>query len=873
MQIRYYVAVSTAAMTIASFSQAAFAQSTGSIEVEEDAIVVTGTRTSKGVDGFVAPDATKARAVLTQEIIERQAAGQSILNTINLIPGVNFTNSDAYGSSGGNIRIRGFDGNRISLTFDGFPLNDSGNYAIFSNQQLDPELIEQVNVNLGTTDVDSPTASAAGGTVNYRTITGGSDLGAELSASFGEENYRRVFGRLNFGEFTSFRTKGWVSASTARNDKFKGPGEIYKQQFNGRIYQPIGDNGDFVSIAGHYNQNRNNFYRNPAVNDLRTLFTSTVIPGATTVSSANPIDLGVLTSTQKDSLFNFENDEACVRPVPGPGRQIEASSSTSTTATCTNFFGVRINPSNTGNVRFNSKFTLTDNLIFTADASWQYVLANGGGISVLDENSAIARGSSSLPGVDYNGDGDVVDRVAFYTPNNTNTRRYTAIMSLIWDIAPEHRVRLAYTHDRANHVQTGDWGYLNSLGQPENVFGGRNGRPVLAADGFQLQQRDRRSVASLNQVAAQYIGKFFDERLRVEIGVRAPFFKRSLNNLCYTQTGNGFATCTSQPVGTTPVPGTPVSANGPIYIVPANFAGPFPTPNNNAVFAPFRAEYKFDKFLPNVGLKYKITDDLSLFASYAKGFSAPRTDNLYRAPSVTVTPETTDAFDLGLSFSSSKIQAQLTGWYIGYQNRIVTSFDQAQGISVDRNVGKVKSYGFDGNIAFKPVDALSLYLFGSYNHSKLQEDIVIGRTTGPTGPNAPAPAFILAPTKGKFVTETPKWTVGGRAQVSFGPLSIGGQVKYVGSRFATDVNDVKVPSYTLVDLDARFSLKEFGLDKTYIQLNASNLFNQFYFGNISTQINHGNICVTGYTCLPNGANPNFSLGSPRTFMGTLHVGF
>ena len=34
---------------------------------------------------------------------------------------------------------------------------------------------------------------------------------------------------------------------------------IYKQQYNARIYQPIGSNGDFISIAGHYNQNRNNF--------------------------------------------------------------------------------------------------------------------------------------------------------------------------------------------------------------------------------------------------------------------------------------------------------------------------------------------------------------------------------------------------------------------------------------------------------------------------------------------------------------------------------------------------------------------------------------------------------------------------------------
>src|SRR5215210_4718418 len=167
---------------------AILAQSTGSQEVEEE-IVITGTRTNNGVDGIVVPDSTKAKGVLTQELISRQGAGQTILNTINLLPSVNFTQSDAYGSSGGNIRIRGFDGNRISLTFDGMPLNDSGNYAIFSNQQLDPELIEQVNVNFGATDVDSPTASAAGGTVNYRTIIPTSAMGARLSGSLGDWDY------------------------------------------------------------------------------------------------------------------------------------------------------------------------------------------------------------------------------------------------------------------------------------------------------------------------------------------------------------------------------------------------------------------------------------------------------------------------------------------------------------------------------------------------------------------------------------------------------------------------------------------------------------------------------------------------------------
>src|SRR6476469_8554542 len=186
-------------------SSVAFAQSTGTVTTEEQ-IVITGAR-AKNVNGIQVPDTTKAKAVITQELINRQQSGQTILNVINLVPSVNFTNSDPYGSSGGNIRIRGFDGNRISLTFDGVPLNDSGNYAIFSNQQLDPELVEQVNVGLGVTDVDSPTASAAGGTINDRTFIPSNDMGVRLNAGVGDWNYSRYFGMFNTGEITSYGTK------------------------------------------------------------------------------------------------------------------------------------------------------------------------------------------------------------------------------------------------------------------------------------------------------------------------------------------------------------------------------------------------------------------------------------------------------------------------------------------------------------------------------------------------------------------------------------------------------------------------------------------------------------------------------------------
>jgi iron complex outermembrane receptor protein len=872
----------------------AMAQSTGTIATEESStVVVTGNRT-RDVNGVTVPDTAKAQGVLTQELITTQAPGQSILQTVNLVPGVNFTNSDPYGSSGGNIRIRGFDGNRVSLTFDGIPLNDSGNYAIFSNQQLDPELIEQVNVNLGQTDVDSPTASAAGGTVNYRTILPWRDIGIRASGSVGDFGYYRGHVQLHSGEWWENGPRAFIAYSNARNDLFRGPGEIRKQQFNARIYYPMGSNGDFISISGHYNRNRNNFYRNPAFNDLRTtvlangqvgLIGTALVPAVDTTVPIDPVLIGSnYTDAQWDSIFSFNNLDTCNLPShPGNAGVAEndngnqgVNGTTNPAATggannvlnassCSNFAGVRINPSNTGNIRINGRFTLADNIILTVDPSFQYVLANGGGSTTLAENNFRARGgqTSANAGKDFNGDGDILDTVRFFTPNNTNTHRLGLTASLIWDVAPNHRFRFAYTFDRAHHRQTGEWGFLLNDGNPESPFSGRNATPVTDANGFQIQQRDRTSIAMLNQVAGQYIGRFFDERLRVEVGLRVPFFKRDLETFCPIQVTDGFAYCTSEPIAANlaaaVLPAGAPNGSIPVYFNQGDSIAGL-DPRVRALYRPFARTYHFDAILPNIGLVYNLGGGLSVFGSYAKGFSAPRTDNLYRAPVVDdLTPEKTDAFDLGIRYSRSNIQAQATGWIINYSNRIVTSFNPDLGISIDRNVGRVDSYGVDASFAWQPIPELSLYVLGSYIHAELKENVNLSAPAGTVcGTSTTTIPVGCAPTAGHRVAETPEWQFGGRAQANLGPFTFGVQAKWVSSRYATDVNDILTDDYTVVDADVRLDLGRIGLPESYVQFNVTNLTDERYFGNISTQIN-------------GASNPNFSTGSPRTLMLTLNL--
>jgi iron complex outermembrane receptor protein len=808
----------------------AAAQSTGTEATEVQEVVVTGTRGPRTTDGsIIAETVAKTRSSVTQEFIARQAAGQTILQTLNLTPGLNFTNADPYGSSGGNIRLRGFDGNRVSLTFDGIPLNDTGNYATYTNQQLDPELIERASVNTGTTDVDSPTASATGGTINYTTRRPAADFGGWVQASGGTFNYRRFMGLIDTGEIGPWGTSAWFAVSDQTYDKFKGLGELNKTQYNFRIYQPLRDNGDFVALSGHYNENRNNSYLGPNL--------------GTTTGFCDVAQTQVCQDQSFDTDFVNTYNPVPVRPGVA---DVDPSSNN-------NYYGLRINPSNTGNVRLNSRFTLAEGLIFTFDPSFQYTLANGGTQNtVLAENSALLRGTRTTGGVDLNGDGDILDQVRVMNPSNTNTHRYGINSSLIWNINDDHQIRGAYTLDWGRHRQTGDYGYIDfsNPSSPRYVdeFGGRNedDNQIVNLDGFALQNRDRLSYASLNQFALEYRGNFLNDTLTLNLGVRAPFFERELNQFCYTQNASSNVLCTSQ------VPNATL-ANGNV-----TFAG-----SSTQYIAPYEATKKFDDVLPNVGAVYRFGEGQSVYASYAESLSAPRTDSLYTVARLadgsignpTVQPETSQNFELGYRFNAPGLIVQASAYSNSFDNRIVNTYDEDLGTFVDRNVGSVESIGFDASVGWEPIQSLSLYASASFLDSELQDDYVLNSSG------------LIAATKGKELVETPRESFALRASYDFNDVfSAGIQGKYVGERWVTDVNDLKVDAYTVVDLDARFDFAPLGFEGTYLQFNVTNLFDEEYFVNLGTR-------TSATPGQPGYSRPFAGSAPPRTVMATLRYAF
>ncbi len=283
-----------------------------------------------------------------------------------------------------------------------------------------------------------------------------------------------------------------------------------------------------------------------------------------------------------------------------------------------------------------------------------------------------------------------------------------------------------------------------------------------------------------------------------------------------------------------------------------------------------------------------------MFWNYSKGLQVPGTDPLYNSfffaegtEGAEPQPETSDSFDLGARYTTNKLQVQASLWYTSYKNRLASSFDPELNASVYRNLGDVEKYGIDGSVSFQPVEYFNLYVFGSYLKSKIQDDIQIGVCPTATAPGCTAVGQALfAPTAGKRESGAPVYMLGARGEVNFEGLTIGIQAKRTGKRYVYDTNQATyrntaaaltpvqiysaaAPAYTLVDLDARFSLEKLGAENVWVQLNVSNLFDKFYVGGFGGGLNQSYTVATGVY-----GNPNFvQLGSPRAVSGSIHVGF
>ena len=198
--------------------------------------------------------------------------------------------------------------------------------------------------------------------------------------SGGDYNYERGFLRLDTGEFGPWGTKAFIAGSYQNYDKFKGPGELEKKQVNAVIRQDF-ENENFISVGVPLQRESQRVLSHRQPGQLRRCTAATTT--TSTSCTRDCPDRRRHRQRERDAGRRRTAD-ACwpptTRPIP---------------SSCTNYYGVRINPSNTGNVRIQSLWHLGDKLRLTFDPSYQYVLANGGGTTTIAETPIPPRPTSA----------------------------------------------------------------------------------------------------------------------------------------------------------------------------------------------------------------------------------------------------------------------------------------------------------------------------------------------------------------------------------------------------------------------------------------------------------------------------------------------
>ncbi len=782
----------------------------------EEKAVVTITGKKVGMGLMVQEDAPKARSTITQEELAKQRPTGNAFQALELMPAVNSYSHDSSGLFGGGLTMRGFNSDQIGATINGVPVNDSGSFSVFPQEYVDQENTCSEFVTQGSTDVDSPQVGATGGNFGINTCDPEAKQRVRVMQTIGQLRLHKTFVRYDTGLLSDGRSKAFVSLSHAGADKWKGEGGAARDHIDGGFNYDI-DRFNFVHGTILYNKALNNNINNISLADLNSKGYFYDY-SSTFIGHAKPTP-GV---ADKDVSQNF--GDSYYKLATNPFKNMIASAT--------------------------AKFRIGENTDIKFLPYYWYGFGTGSKQqNVLFENGFLdAKTGKVNATVDLNGDGDTKDSYIVANSSITKTKRPGMSLSITHAVG-DHSILGGFWYERADHRQTGPAVAVDANGLSADLW--LNSHFITRPDGTPYESRDWQTISTAYQAFLQDTATLMDNKLTLNAGVRTPFVKRDFTNFANEAFLSG-----SSVAGHT------------VY---------------NGVVLPqvtYNVQKTYRDVLPQLGARYRITNDDQLFASLAKNFKAP--PNFAYSPTNgnvqfdangkvaivgDVKAETSYNLDVGYRHQTSAISAQITAFMVDFRDRQATSFDPATNLSILINAGKVKNTGFEIELGNTPVNGWSFYSSLGYINSQLQDNLLVAGTVTPKGATVATP--VLLPTAGKQMPLSPDWKFGLSASYETDSWYARLKAKYTGIQQATLINDEEVPAYTTVDLDTGYMFPATSmLKRTKLTFNISNLLNKQY-RNPSSQ--------TAGTALSYGGAKSstvlYYLGAPRSASMTLSMDF
>jgi iron complex outermembrane recepter protein len=244
---------------------------------------------------------------------------------------------------------------------------------------------------------------------------------------------------------------------------------------------------------------------------------------------------------------------------------------------------------------------------------------------------------------------------------------------------------------------------------------------------------------------------------------------------------------------------------------------------------PLQGQRRWESGTPRLSVRYALTPDTNIYATYSEGFKSGQFDATTYAP---IDPEKIKGYEIGIkSRELAGFTFDLAGFYYDYRDQQVVTHRDVNGVPLSTlaNAAGSKAYGLDFTASGKLSNDLTVRTGLSVLRAEFTDFVnaVVNRPTG-SGGNV---VVIVPNLEGNALPRSPHWTLFVTADYShdfnIGTLGLSATAYHSDTIYYDYDNRISQSPYTTID--ARISFKPVGTrltlsvygrnltDKAYIQ--------------------------------------------------------
>jgi hypothetical protein len=467
------------------------------------------------------------------------------------------------------------------------------------------------------------------------------------------------------------------------------------------------------------------------------------------------------------------------------------------------------------------QLTLADGLHFEGTPYFQY------------NNGNTPYGSTLTPSGNYLGTAgpytlalpNVVNGVATVQANYNEYQYRTGLNPKFTYALGHQKLVFGYWYDYGDELDTESYSGLSRQGLSGDLWADSQSTLVRLPNGKLYLAGGDHVITQTNMAFMSDTLSLLDDRLSIEAGFKQAIVRR---------------------VGTNNVP-------GPQYGTTLNSAEPLPR---------ISARYRIDshnQVYMNATTNFRTPAEATLFDTYAYGARstlAPR----HQAVEYSILEE------LGYRYNGPLLTASIALFNYDFTHRQVTTLVGDNFIAETIDAGGQTSRGVDVEAGLRPWHSLSPYVSGEYLNATEDNDFPVMTATGGTG---------TLPTAGKTAIRSPKFQAGLGLNYDDGTLFSSFTFKYIGSEYATFMDDQKIPSHSQADLSIGYRFPKIGLaGRPELKLNLINLADANFLSGVATPTANALPAIGKYgSLIPAAAPPLYYIGGGFAAMITAQQAF